>query len=109
VRILILEDDPLIALDLSQIVETMGHEVVDICDCIASARNQVDNHVDFALLDVDLRDGKSFPVAVALQERGIPYAFVSGSRPADLPQGLREARFIAKPYSEAAIVGTLPR
>ncbi len=107
-RILILEDDPFIALDLAQIVETMGHEIVDVCNCTAAAQRQVDNRVDFALLDIDVRDGKSFPVATALQERGIPYAFVSGSLPDDLPLALRGARFIAKPFSEATIVRSLP-
>lgn len=109
VRILILEDDPFIALDLAQIVETMGHEIVEVCNCIAAARRQVDNRVDFALLDIDVRDGKSFAVATALEERGIPFAFVSGSCPEDLPVGLRGANFIPKPFSEAAILEMLPR
>jgi len=108
VRILILEDDPLIALDLAQIVETMGHEVVDVCNCITAARRHLDNHVDFALLDIDLRDGKSFTVAEALEERGIPFAFISGSMPEDIPLGLRRAPFISKPFSEAAILRSLP-
>ncbi len=108
VRILILEDDPFIALDLAQIVETLGHEVVDVCNCIAAARRQVDNRVEFALLDIDVRDGKSFPLATALGERGIPFAFVSGSMPEDLPVGLRGVPFIAKPFSEAEIIRSLP-
>jgi DNA-binding response OmpR family regulator len=109
VRILILEDDPFIALDLAQIVETLGHEIVEVCNCNAAAQRQVDNRVDFALLDIDVRDGKSFPVANALEARGIPFAFVSGSSPKDLPIGLRNATFIPKPFSEAAILRMLPR
>ncbi len=109
VRILILEDDPLIALDLASIVETQGHEIVDVCNCNEAAQRHLDNFVDFALLDIDVRDGKSFPVATALQARGIPYAFVSGSLPDDLPRHLRSARFVAKPFSEAAILDSLPR
>jgi len=109
VRILICEDNPLIALDLQAIVESEGHEVVAVCDSAAAARARLAESFDFALLDVDLADGTSFEVAEALTARGVPYAFVSAARPGDLPEGLRGARFVAKPYREASILETLPR
>lgn len=113
VRVLILEDDPLIALDLQSIVEGEGHEVVDICPSVAVARARLHadpdlRALDFALLDVDLADGKSFEVARDLAARGVPFAFVSASLPDDLPESLRTARFVAKPYREDAIRGALP-
>lgn len=107
-RILILEDDPLIAMDLQCIVEDCGHEVVGPCENLATARAEVEASLDFALLDIDLPDGKSFEVASRLEERAIPFAFVSASRLGDLPVHLRHARFIAKPYGSAAIRNTLP-
>lgn len=102
-RILILEDDPLLALDLQCIVEGCGHEVVGLCSTLASMGRRVDDPVDFAFLDVDLPDGKSFGIATRLEERRVPYAFVSGSRQGELPEHLRHARFVAKPYSPASI------
>lgn len=112
VRVLILEDDPLIALDLQSIVEGEGHEVVDVCPSVAAARARLRAErdfagLDFALLDVDLLDGKSFEVASDLAARGVPFAFVSGSIPGDVPESLRQARFVAKPYREDAILGAL--
>lgn len=106
-RVLIVEDDPLIALDLSSIVEAAGHEVVSVCASRRAGLAQVGHGVDFALLDVDLADGKSFAVAEALRARAIPFAFVSGSRPGDVPRVLDGALFIAKPYAESAIRGVL--
>jgi CheY-like chemotaxis protein len=106
-RILILEDDPLIALDLQMLLEGVGHQVVDVCGNLFAARRHLADHFDFALLDVDLPDGKSFEVASRLDEKRIPFAFVSGSAKAELPPNLRHAHFIAKPYQHAAIINSL--
>ena len=106
-RILILEDDPLIALDLQCIVEGCGHEVAEVCETVADARRALARPFDFALLDVDLPDGKSFEVACILDRAQVPFAFVSGSRRSDLPDTLRHAHFVAKPYAPASIRNSL--
>lgn len=108
VRVLILEDDPLIALDLRAIVEGDGHEVIGVCDSLAEGRTRLADQFDFALLDIDLTDGKSFDFASALTERHIPFAFVSASRRSEVPWHLRGALFIAKPYGKAAILRSIP-
>jgi len=107
-RILILEDDPLIALDLESIVEGQGHEVVGTVDSLAAARAELKRGFDFALLDIDVVDGKSFGLAMTLLERRIPFAFVSASRPSELPVHLRGVRFVPKPFEETAILRSLP-
>ena len=107
-RILILEDDSFIALDLEAIVEGQGHEVVGTFDSLADARAELARGFDFALLDIDVVDGKSFDLAMTLLERRIPFAFVSASRPSELPARLRDVRFVPKPFEEAAILRTLP-
>lgn len=106
-RILIVEDDPFIALDLQAIVEGEGHSVVRLCSSLADAMRHLVEEFDFALLDVDLGDGKSFEVASRLCERRVPFAFVSASSRSELPSDLRGAVFIAKPYIEATIVRTI--
>jgi CheY-like chemotaxis protein len=108
-RVFILEDDPFIALDLQAIVESGGHEVVGVHGSLAQAREHLGRAFDFALLDIDLPDGKSFGIAAVLKERLIPFAFISGSRRGDLPAALRDVRFIAKPYAESAVLQCLPR
>jgi DNA-binding response OmpR family regulator len=106
VRILILEDDPFIALDLQCIVEGEGH-TASVCGAVAEAR-RLAGDLDFALLDVDVADGKSYGLALALAERGVPFAFVTGSKPRELPPTHRDVRFIAKPFAEETIVAALP-
>lgn len=108
-RVLIVEDDPLIALDLAAIVEEAGHEVVSVCASRRAGLAEAARDIDFALLDVDLADGKSFPVAEVLWARCIPFAFVSGSLRSEVPAILGDVPFIPKPYAEAAIVGALHR
>ncbi|WP_188311962.1 response regulator [Salinarimonas soli] len=107
-RVLIVEDDPLIAFDLQAIVEDAGHEVVSVCASRRDGLAELGRGIDFALLDVDLTDGKSFPVAQALRAQCIPFVFVSGSLRSELPAELGAVPFIAKPYAEAAIVRALP-
>ena len=106
-RILILEDDPIIALDLQMLVEYCGYEDVVVCETVAQAQDELTGIPDFAFLDVDLPDGKSYDIAALLDEYQVPYAFVSGSRSRDLPDHLRHARFISKPYHHAVIRNAL--
>lgn len=110
-RILILEDDPLIALDLQLIIEDEGHEVIGPCASVAEAQSHAGGHaghgIDLALLDVDLPDGKSFDLAARLIGRGVRVSFVSASIRADLPAHLGHVAFIAKPYQHVAIRNSL--
>ena len=102
-RVLILEDDPFIAMDLQGILEGDGHDVVGAVPSVDAARAHLSDGLDSALLDVDVADGKSFAIAQELQERCIPFCFVSASLHSDIPQLLQDVQFIAKPYDEAAI------
>lgn len=106
-RVLILEDDPLTALDLQIVVESCGHDVVSLCETLADARQHAPDDLDFAFLDIDLPDGKSFDFAARLAERQVPFAFVSASSRCELPVRLRHMPFISKPYGHAAIRNSL--
>jgi DNA-binding response OmpR family regulator len=107
VRVLILEDDPFIALDLQAILESEGHEVVGVFGSISEAQEHLEDSFDYALLDIDVVGGKSFGIAAELIDRRIPFAFVSASRPAEIPAGLRHAAFIPKPFEERAVLKSI--
>ena len=101
IRILIVEDDPFIAMDIeSAVAEKLGAgaELI-VVESVAEARAAAASHVSCALLDIDVVGGKTFDVATSLLAKGTPFAFVSGSTPGDVPHPLREVRFLRKPFS----------
>ncbi|MFD1702488.1 response regulator [Methylopila henanensis] len=102
-RVLILEDDAILALDLETIVRCWTDARITSCRSIAQAQKALKGGFDLALLDIDVVDGKSYDFARTLKEQELPFAFVTGSDVSGCPEGLRDAAFIAKPYSQRAI------
>lgn len=89
------------ALDAEMILEDLGMEVSASCDTLASGLDAARTMgFDVALLDVNLRDEKSFPIADVLVERNIPFAFVTGY---DTLGWDGHAPKLDKPYEEDGI------
>jgi DNA-binding response OmpR family regulator len=108
-RVLILEDEPIIAFDLEEIVNGANGADCTLAQTVEDGLQSVEQGIDFAILDVHLgyRGITSFPVARRLQERGIPFCFVScGRKP--LPHRFGEVPFISKPFHPSSIRGMLP-
>src|SRR5215475_11188734 len=77
--VLILEDDPIIALDFEDTILGFGVKSVRSAGNVALALMMIEERApDFALLDVGLAKEKSFGVAQKLAELNIPFAFVTG-------------------------------
>lgn len=102
--LLIIEDDPLIADDLADLMASEFRVEVIVRHSLAEAMGNLDHRPSFALLDIDLGDGKVFPVADHLLAEGTPFAFLSGSRQQDLPERFRGCAFMPKPYHEQALL-----
>jgi len=75
-RILVVEDESLIAMLIEAGLEDAGAEIVGPCysvaDCLHAAESE---EIDGAILDVDLAGEEVFPAAAALQRRSIPFIF----------------------------------
>ena len=101
IRVLIVEDDPFIAMDIeSAVADQLGDGVeLIVVESVAEARRMTSQQLACALLDIDVVGGKTFDVASTLQETGTPFAFVSGSAPHEVPASLRGVRFLRKPFS----------
>ena len=81
-RLLLVEDEPLIALDLEAVLTSFGHEIVGMADTLESAIKAAAAHrPDAALVDLNLRDGMTGKeVARALTGRlGIPIGYITGN------------------------------
>jgi DNA-binding response OmpR family regulator len=98
-RILIVEDEPLIAMMLEDYLEMLGKELVGSCDTIQSALATIeDEHPDAVILDINLSGGeKSWPVADALAAKGIPFVLSSGGE--EVGDGHADRPRLAKPYT----------
>jgi CheY-like chemotaxis protein len=101
-RVLVVEDNALIACDLYEIIDGAGHVVVGVVATVTEAQALLER-CDAALLDVDVRDGKTFHLATSLARSGRRFMFVTGSLPQDVPPTLNDATFLQKPYREADI------
>ena len=106
-RILILEDDFLTALDIKSIIENAIDADVVMCASVRSAKASLAERFDFAFLDVDVTDGKSFEIAEYLLGISVPFVFVSGSTDDALPPGLKGQQFVSKPFSQKALLSVL--
>src|SRR3954470_681835 len=80
-RLLIVEDDYLIAADLASSLEELGAEVIGPAGTVEDALELVQRSgetLDGAVLDINLREQRVYPVATALARHGVPFVFVTG-------------------------------
>ena len=98
-QILIVEDEPLLALDLEGLIADLVEANFVICRLAADAMHEVETRMfDFAFLDVDVIDGTTFGVAEALARRGERFAFVSGSNRREESIRCGALDYLSKPY-----------
>ena len=99
-RILVVEDQAIVALDLQATLEERGAVVVGPCHRMSGGLRAAsdDPGLDAAILDVDLGEGNVFPLADQLAAGGVPFVFHTGYADLEaLQQRYREAAVIRKP------------
>jgi DNA-binding NtrC family response regulator len=107
-RILVVEDEMFIALELSDAIEAAQGEVVGPAKSVAEAIQVIDHDgIDAAILDRTLLDGKVTPVAAMLIERAIPFIFYSGSSPELLKDEFPAIKSFPKPTASEQLVQAL--
>jgi DNA-binding NtrC family response regulator len=106
--VLIVEDDPIIALDFEDTILGFGVRTVRTAGNVAAALDFIAERVpDFALLDVGLVREKSFAVAEKLTELKIPFAFVTGYGADRVPAAFADPPRLPKPCSSEALLNVL--
>jgi CheY-like chemotaxis protein len=106
-RILIVEDEPLVAFDNEHFLTEAGYKVVATVDTLADAkRKMTEEHVDLVLSDLKLRgDGDGTDVARHASARHIPVLYVTAFRPSST-EGLAVG-CLAKPYTDKMLLSAL--
>ena len=109
-RVLVVEDEPLMAETLCDLMQDAGCEPVGPAATVAEALRLIEQAgVDVALLDIRLKRETSFPVAYALRSRGIPWVFLTSYQQHTLPDDLGDALLVEKPFSPTALVEIVRR
>lgn len=103
-RILIVEDETLVAFYLEDMLLEMGHTIVGpavrLADAVVLAR---DGEIDFAILDMNLAGTPSLPVADILRARGILFVFATGYGPEGIAASFGTEPTLRKPYTLEAL------
>jgi CheY-like chemotaxis protein len=107
--VLIVEDDPIIALDFEDRIIGFGVKTVRVAGSVARALDMIgDRAPDFALLDVGLVRETSFAIATRLNALRVPFVFVTGyGSPAKFPPALANRPRLPKPCSTEALFAAL--
>jgi CheY-like chemotaxis protein len=103
-RILVVEDEWLIADQIVGALEACGYDVAGPVGRMAEALDLLaDGRIDAALIDINVDGERTFALAQQLNRSAIPFAFVTGYSGADLPAEFNARRLIQKPIDATAV------
>jgi DNA-binding response OmpR family regulator len=107
VRVLVVEDEPLVAFDTEHFLVSEGYEIVATLDTVVDAVAVIEGEeqVDLVLVDVMLSDGSGVDVARCAYAQGVPVIFVTGNFP-DEARALA-AGCLAKPYAQRDLLAAI--
>ena len=108
-RILVLEDEPLIGMATSDLIEELGHSVVGPFFNLAATRAALAGELDAAILDVNLGKDEAYPIAEELAGRGIPFVFMTGYGPESLDKRFRQYPVLQKPVVRDLLAEAISR
>ncbi|HWK36017.1 MAG TPA: response regulator [Sphingomonas sp.] len=106
-RILVAEDEPLLAFDIEHNLSGQGFEIVATVDSVSDAVAMMgsDRAIDLALVDMTLVDGSGIDVARAAQRHGVQVMFVTGECPVEART--LSAGCLSKPYPQRDLTAAI--
>lgn len=100
-KILIVEDETMIAIMLEDMLDELGYGVAGIAAKTPQALELIDRvPIDAAILDLNLAGQDSYDIAAALEERGVPFLFSTGYAALAVEERYRERPFLQKPFRQ---------
>lgn len=108
IRVLVVEDEPIIAFDIRQQLANAGFEVLGPATSVANALSfMTAPGCDVAVLNVNLGNETSEPIARKLRASGKPFVVLSGCSASDLPPSFNGSTFLTKPAPMAELVAAV--
>lgn len=106
-RVLIVEDEPLVAFDTEHFLTSEGFQIVGTVDSVADGLAAINDsaELDLVLVDVRLSDGSGVEVAQAARARGVQVLFVTGNCPIEARSFA--AGCLAKPYPQRDLLAAI--
>ena len=99
-RVLLVEDNTLIAMDLEDILEGFGCQVIGPIGTLKEALERLEREqIDVAVVDYLLEDGNAAPLAEILNEKGIPFAMCTGAGEGEISSLFPYTPILCKPYN----------
>ena len=107
-RVLIVEDEMLVAMNIEDMLLELGHEVAGLASRLSPALAlAADAELDAAVLDVNLAGEQSFAIADLLDKRGIPFLFATGYGLGGIEERYRGRTVLQKPFRLADLGAAL--
>jgi DNA-binding response OmpR family regulator len=108
-RVLIIEDEFIIADEIAAIVTGAGYEVIGPVGSVESADAALDagTRPDFAVVDANLRGGSSARIAHRLRDMGVPFCVCTGYRFSDLKPTFGDVALLQKPVDSRTLVAVI--
>jgi CheY-like chemotaxis protein len=107
-RILVVEDEMIIALDMQLTLEQAGHDVEVATSAHEALEAVQGSQFDLAILDYHLKDDTVTPLAKELQGIGVPFIICSGSMGLEELEGIfSEVPYLAKPFTTDGLLSAL--
>lgn len=98
-KVLIIEDESIVAMMIEDLIVDMGHEVVGTAGRLEQAQKLADElAIDFAIVDVNLNGQHTYPVAETLKQRGVPFVFATGYGAQGLKDEWKQSSVLQKPF-----------
>ncbi|MGE4063527.1 MAG: response regulator [Rhodospirillaceae bacterium] len=107
-RVLVVEDEAIIAMDLEMMLQDEGCDVVATVSSVKAGLDAIAKHeIDVAFLDINLGHEQVFPVADELARKGVPFALLSGHTKAVVPAAHLGRPALPKPYLKKDVLKIL--
>ena len=109
VRVFIVEDESLVAMQLEDMLTDLGCDIVGMAMRLNRAREMLETapQMDVAILDVNISGEKVYPVAELLRSRGIRLVFATGYGRSGVTPEWHSWPILQKPYTERQVASTL--